>query len=75
MRVGYEMVDSQRGARRRASEIIVLLKTSTKYRDFFPALFVNTTDFWFVVNFEQTCTVITFGAHGIMAHILICHDG
>ena len=85
MRVGYEMVDSQeaQGAEltiiisypTKASEIIVLLKTSTKYREFFPALFVNTTDFWFVFNFEQTCTVTTFGEHGIMAHILICHDG
>ena len=28
-----------------ASGIIVLLKTPTKYQEFFPALFVKTTDF------------------------------
>ena len=58
------MVDSQRGARRRvgynhlisnkAGKIIFLLKPSTKYRQFFPILFVNTPDFQFVFNFEQT---------------------
>ena len=58
-----------------ASEIIVLFKTSTKYGEFFPTLFVNTSDFQFVFNFEQTRTVTTFGEHGIMAHTLICHDG
>ena len=49
-----------------ASEIIVLLNPST---EFFPAFFVNATDFQFVFNFEQTCTVTTFVEHGIMAHI------
>ena len=58
-----------------ASEIIVLLKTSTKYGEFFPTLFVNTTYFQFVFNFEQTRTATTFGEHGIVAHILIYHDG
>ena len=29
----------------------------TKYREFFPALFVKTTDFLFVLNFEQTRVV------------------
>ena len=53
-----------------ASGIIVSLKTPTKYREFFPTLFVKTTDFQLVFNFEQTCTVTTFGEHGIMAHIL-----
>ena len=53
-----------------ASGIIVLLKTPTKYREFFPTLFVNkTTDFQLVFNFEQTRTVTIFGEHGIMAHI------
>ena len=38
----------------RASGIIVLLKTSTKYREFFPTLFVTkTTDFQLVFSFEQ----------------------
>ena len=52
-----------------ASGIIVLLKTPTKYREFFPTLFVKTTDFQLVFNFEQTRTVTIFGEHGIMAHI------
>ena len=34
-----------------------MLKTPTKYREFFPTLFVKTTDFQFVFNFEQTHTV------------------
>ena len=53
-----------------ANGIIVLLKTPTKYREFFPTLFVKTTDFQLVFNFEQTRTVTIFGEHGIMAHIL-----
>ena len=52
-----------------ASGIIVLLKTLTKYREFFPTLFVKTTDFQLVYNFEQARTVAIFGEHGIMAHI------
>ena len=35
-----------------------------------PTLFVKTTDFQLVFNFEQTRTVTIFGKHGIMAHIL-----
>ena len=38
------------------SGIIVLLKTPTKYREFFPTSFVKTTDFQLVFNFEQTHT-------------------
>ena len=34
-----------------------MLKTPTKYREFFPTLFVKTTDFQFVFNFELTDTV------------------
>ena len=48
---------------------IVLLKMHTKYREFFPTLFVKTTDFQLVFNFEHTHTVIIFGEHGITAHI------
>ena len=47
----------------------VLLKRSTKYREFFLTLFVKTTDFQLVFSFEQTRTVATFGEHGIMAHL------
>ena len=36
--------------------VIVLFKTPTKYREFFPTSFVKTTDFQFVFNFEQRCT-------------------
>ena len=48
-----------------ASGITVLLKTPTKNREFFPTLFVKTTDFQLVFNFEQTRTVTMFGEHGI----------
>ena len=41
-----------------ASGIIVSLKTPTKYREFFPTLFVKATG-----------TVVIFGEHGMMAHI------
>ena len=34
----------------RASGIIVLLKTPTKYREFFPTLFVKTADFQLVFD-------------------------
>ena len=44
VRVGYELaiIISYPTS---ASGIIVLLKTPTKYRQFFPTLFVKTTDF------------------------------
>ena len=51
------------------SRIIVLLKTPTKYGEFFPTFFVKTTDFQLVFNFEQMRTVTIFGEHGVMAHI------
>ena len=54
---------------RRAIGIIVLLKMLPKYREFFPNLFVKTTDFKLVFNFEQTRTVTILGKRGIMAHI------
>ena len=47
-----------------ASGIIVLLKTPTKYGEFFPTLFVKTTDLRLVFNFEQTSIVTIFGEHG-----------
>ena len=53
----------------RLSGIIVLLKMPTKDGEFFPTLFVKTTDFQLVFNFEQTRTVTIFGEHGIIAHI------
>ena len=49
-----------------ASEIIVLLKTPTKYRELFPTSLGKTNDFQLVFNFEQTRTVTVFGEHGIM---------
>ena len=52
-----------------ASGIFVLLKTGTKCREFSSRLFLKTTDFKLVFNFEQTRTVTIFGEHGIMAHI------
>ena len=47
----------------------ILLKTPSKYGEFFPSFFVKTTDFQLFLNFEQTRTVTIFGEHGIMAHI------
>ena len=44
------------------SEINVLIKTPAKYREFFPTLFVKTTDFQLVFNFEQTRTVTLIGS-------------
>ena len=68
MRVGYELavIISYSTS---ASRIIVLLNSPKKNREFFPTLFVKTTDFQLVSNFEQTRTVTMFGEHGIMAHI------
>ena len=67
MRVGYELpiIISYPTS---ASGIIVLLDTPTKYREFFPTLFVKTTDSQLVSNFEETRTVTIFGEHGRMAH-------
>ena len=42
----------------------------TKYQEFFLTLYVKTTDFQLVFNFEQTHTVTIFGEHSIMAHKL-----
>jgi len=52
-----------------ASGIIVLSTTPTKYREFFPTLFVKITDFQLVFNFEQTHTATVFGEHGVMSHV------
>ena len=46
------------------------IKNTPKYREFFlTLLIVKTTNFQLVFNFEQTCTVTTFGERGIIAHI------
>ena len=68
MRVGYELaiIISYPTS---ASGIIDLLKTPSKYRELFLTLFVKTTDFQLVLNFEQTRIVTIFGKHSIMAHI------
>ena len=65
VRVGYEMKKIANEARSisyptSASGIIALSKTPTKYRELFPTLFVKTTYFQLVFNFEQTCTVIPY---------------
>jgi len=52
-----------------ASGIIVLSKRPTKYREFFPTLFVTTTNFQLVFNFEQMHTVAIFGEQNITTHI------
>ena len=56
VRVGYELAVII-SYPTNASGIIVLLKTPTEYREFFTTLFVKSTDFPLVVNFEQTRTV------------------
>ena len=52
-----------------ASGRIVLLKTPTKYREFFPTLFVKTTDFQLVLKYEHTRPVTIFGEHGTNINI------
>ena len=68
VRVGYELaiIISYPAS---ASGIIFFIKTPTKYREFFPTLFIKTTDFQPTFNFEQRRTVTIFGEHGIMALI------
>ena len=46
----------------RTRGIIVLLKTLTKYREFFPTLFAKTTVFQLVFNFEQMRAVTILGS-------------
>ena len=76
--VRHEMVDSQRGAfynhlmSNKYEWNNCFIKKPTKYPEFFPTLFVKTTDFQPVFQFEQTRTVNIFGEHSIM---LIYHDG
>ena len=76
MCVGYEMVDIANEARSAelaiiiscltsGNGIIVLVKTPSKYREFLPTLFVKTTDFQLVFNFEQRRTLYLES----MAHI------
>ena len=50
------------------SAIIVSLKAPRKYQQFFPTLFVRTSDFQIVLNFEQIRAVTIFGEHGIITH-------
>ena len=75
MRVGYEMVNIANEVHNAelaiiipyptsVSGIIVVLKMPTKYRAFLPTLFLKTTDFQLVFNFEQTRTVTIFGEYG-----------
>ena len=79
MRVGYEVVVAivARSAElakiisypTSKSGIIVLLTTPTKYRELSPTLFVKTTDFQLVFNFNHKNTVTIFGEHCVIAHI------
>ena len=43
-----------------ASGIIVLLKTPTKYREFFPTLLVKTTDFQLVFLILSSCVRLPY---------------
>ena len=79
MRVGYEVVVANvaRSAElakiisypTSKSGIIVLLTTPTKYRELSPTLFVKTTNFQLVFNFNHKNTVTIFGEHCVIAHI------
>ena len=80
MLFGYEMVDSQRGLNRRVGYNHLIpnkrtwnnncfIKNAHKILRILPTLFVKTTDFQLVFNFEQMHTDTIFGEHGIMAHI------
>ena len=61
--VGYNhLISNKRGW----NNCFKLLKTPTEYRKFFPTLFLKTTDFQLVFNFERTRTVIIFGQYGII---------
>ena len=82
MRVGYEM-HMERANEVHSVELSItisyqtntngieffLLKTLSIYREFFPTLIVETTDFKLFLISEQTRTVTIFEKHGIMAHI------
>ena len=73
VRVGYEMVKSQRGA----SYPTHLISNKRERNDCFiknahkisEILICKNSLFQPVFNFEQTRTVTIFGEHGIMAHI------
>ena len=54
MRVGYELAIFSSHIQQARVEWLFLLTTPTKYREFFPTLFVKTTDLQLVFNFEQT---------------------
>ena len=76
MRVGYEVVGHTLLAiiitnpTSASGIIIVLLKTSVKILRILPDfIFVKTTYFQLVFNFEQTYTITIFREQGIMAHI------
>ena len=55
-----------------ACEIIVLLTTATKYREFFPTLFVKTTDFQLIFNLSRRVQLPPLES---MVQRLIYHDG
>ena len=73
------MVDNQRGAQQRAGYNHLIsnkrewnncfIKNVYKISKILPTVFVKTTDFQLVFNFEQTLTVTIFEEHGRMAHI------
>ena len=79
MRVGYEVVVANVARSAELAKIIsyptsksgifVLLTTPTKYRELSPTLFVKTTDFQLVFNFNHKNTVTIFGEHCVIAHI------
>ena len=58
MRVGYEMAVIILYPTSASGIYFVLLKTPTKYREFFPTLFEKTRDFQLVYNFERMRTVM-----------------
>ena len=71
VRVGYELaiIISYPTS---ACEIIVLLTTPTKYREFLPTLFVKTTDFQLIFKLSRRVQLPRLES---VVQRLICHDG
>ena len=64
VRIGYAVIVSYPTSV--SGIIIVLLKTPTKYQEFFLTLFIKTTDFQLAFNFEQTHTVTIIYLEGMI---------
>ena len=81
MYFGYEMAGSQRGTKHWVGYNHLIsnkcewnncfIKNAHKISGNLPTLFVKTTNFQLVFNFEQTRTVTIFGEHGIISYTMM----